>query len=95
MKACHPVCDRAHHHHIGRRAPNPLKWRLQGACAPVSSALHGGKRRRVAGGAKRPQGRARRSRFWAAGPSVPASHSPSSRVIPLSLIHSQMIRLSR
>lgn len=25
VKACHPVRDRAHDHHIGRHAPNPLK----------------------------------------------------------------------
>ncbi len=41
-------------------------------------ALHGGTRRRAAGGAKRPQGHARRSRARAAGPSVTASRSRSS-----------------
>lgn len=40
-------------------------------------ALHGGKRRRAAGGAERPQGRARRSRAWAAGPSGTARRSPT------------------
>jgi len=38
----------------------------------VYPVLHGGKRRRAAGGAERPQGHARRSRSWAAGPSVTA-----------------------
>ena len=76
-KACQPICDRHHEDYVGHHAANALKRRLQGACAPVVPALHGGTRRRVAAGTKRPQGRARRSRVRAAGPSVTGSRSPS------------------
>lgn len=62
---------------LGARRP-ASRMKAAGSLRAGFPALHGGTRRRVTGGAKRPKGRARRSRACAAGPSVPGRHSRSS-----------------